>query len=66
LRDGLYHSVNLVYIRLMRDLVRFHVARLPYDTEVLLNQTDDPLRVKMLNEIADTESRQVLFNSYKN
>src|SRR4029079_12217051 len=65
LRDGRYHSVNLVYIRLMRDLVRFHMARLTYDTETVLNQTDDPLRIKMLNEIADSESRQVLFDAYK-
>ncbi len=31
LRDGLAQSVNLVYIRLMRDIVHFHEARLTYD-----------------------------------
>jgi membrane peptidoglycan carboxypeptidase len=65
LRDGLYHSVNLVYIRLMRDLVRFHQARLPYNADIVLNQPDDPIRLKMLHEIAEKESRQVLFESYQ-
>jgi len=65
LRDGLYHSVNLVYIRLMRDLVRFHEARLPYDADGVLNQPDNPVRLRMLHEIADKEAREVLFASFR-
>jgi membrane peptidoglycan carboxypeptidase len=65
LRDGLAHSVNLVYIRLMRDLVRFHEARLPYDIETILNDPDDATRIKMLNEMADKESVHFLFESFK-
>jgi membrane peptidoglycan carboxypeptidase len=65
LRDGLAHSVNLVYIRLMRDLVRFHEARLPYNPDAILDDADNPVRLKMLNEIADKESEHVLFESFK-
>jgi membrane peptidoglycan carboxypeptidase len=65
LRDGLAHSVNLVYIRLMRDLVRFHEARLPYNTDTILNDPDDATRLKMLSEIADKESQHVLFEAFK-
>jgi cell division protein FtsI/penicillin-binding protein 2 len=65
LRDGLYHSVNLVYIRLMRDLVRFHEARLHYDADGVLNQPDNPVRLRMLHEIADKEARDVLFASFQ-
>jgi membrane peptidoglycan carboxypeptidase len=65
LRDGLAHSVNLVYIRLMRDLVRFHEARLPYNAETILNDPDDPVRQRMLSEIADKESQHVLYEVFK-
>ena len=65
LREGFYHSVNLVYIRLLRDLVRFHEARLPYDTDAVLNQVDDPVRAQMLTEIADKESREALFAAFQ-
>jgi membrane peptidoglycan carboxypeptidase len=65
LRDGLAHSVNLVYIRLMRDLVRFHEARLAYNPNTILNDTDDPVRLQMLGEIADKESQHILFEAFK-
>src|SRR5438094_2626046 len=64
LRDGLAHSVNLVYVRLMRDLVRFHEARLPYNAEAVLNDAENPVRLRMLSEVADQESRHVLFDAY--
>lgn len=65
LREGLQHSVNLVYIRLMRDLVRFHEARLPYDADAVLSGSNQLRRKKMLEEIADAESRQFLLAAYK-
>src|SRR5262249_52278941 len=43
LREGLQRSVNLVYIRLMRDIVRYHQARLPYDASAVLNDFDNPV-----------------------
>src|SRR5215471_16930125 len=65
LRDGLAQSVNLVYIRLMRDVVRFHEARLSYDPDTILNDPDDPTRLRMLKEIADKESQHFLFQAFK-
>jgi membrane peptidoglycan carboxypeptidase len=65
LRDGLKHSVNLVYVRLMRDLVRFHEARLPYSREAVLNDPLDPMRIALLKEIAEQESQTQLRQSYE-
>lgn len=65
LREGLAKSVNLVYIRLMRDLVRFHEARLPYNPDTIMNDPDDPTRQKMLSVMADKESQHFLFESWK-
>src|ERR1051326_1462646 len=65
LREGLAKSVNLVYIRLMRDIVRFHEARLSYDTNAVLNDPNNPTRQQMLKEIADKESQHFLFEAYE-
>jgi len=65
LRQGLYHSVNLVFIRLIRDLVRFHQARLPYDTDAVLAQDDSAVRIQMLTEISDKETRAALYDAYR-
>jgi membrane peptidoglycan carboxypeptidase len=64
-RDGLRNSVNLVFVRLMRDLVRYHRARLDYDADALLKDPSDPNRQRILNEMADDEARQVLFRTYR-
>jgi len=64
-RDATVHSVNLSYVRLMRDLVRYYQSRLPYDTDAILANADDPMRHRLLQEIADEESRFFLFQAYK-
>jgi membrane peptidoglycan carboxypeptidase len=64
-QDGLIHSVNLVYIRLMRDLVRFHEARLHYDAQAVLSDPDDPVRRGLLEDIAATEAREALARAYR-
>jgi membrane peptidoglycan carboxypeptidase len=65
IREATKHSVNLAYIRLMRDLVRYYEARLPYDTKALLSDIDNPIRRKLLQGIADEESRHFLYQAYK-
>ena len=65
LREALRHSTNLVFIRLMRDLVRFHRARLPYDVDAVLHDPADPTRKRMLEEIGDGEARQALRSAYR-
>ena len=58
LRAALVHSTNLVFIRLMRDIVRFHEARLPYDADAVMDDVDFPARKQLLREIAAQESRR--------
>ncbi len=65
LREALRHSTNLVFIRLMRDLVRFHRARLPYDVDAVLHDPADPTRKRMLEEIGAGEARQALRSAYR-
>ena len=65
LRDAFRNSVNLVFIRLMRDLVSYHRARLTYDSADVLENPANPERQKMLQEIAEEESRQVLRRAYQ-
>ena len=64
-REGLRQSTNLVFVRLMRDLVRYHRARLDYDAEALLKTAAHPDRRRMLADIGDDEGRQVLFKTYR-
>jgi len=64
-REATYRSVNLPLIRLMRDLVRYHRARLPYDAKALIKNPKDRQRRKFLEEIADKESRKALWRYYK-
>jgi membrane peptidoglycan carboxypeptidase len=65
IRDATALSVNLVYVRLMRDLARFYEARLPYDTQSVLSDLHHPLKQKMLQEIADDESRHFLSQAFQ-
>jgi len=60
LYDGLRNSVNLVFIRLMRDLVYYHMARLDVDTKAIMEDQENPERKKLLEQIADNESREFL------
>jgi membrane peptidoglycan carboxypeptidase len=64
-REATALSVNLSYIRLMRDLVRYYQARLPYNIDEVLSDTENPTRHKLLQEIADEESKYFLYQSYK-
>jgi membrane peptidoglycan carboxypeptidase len=64
-KEAFTRSTNLAFIRLMRDLVRFHEARLPYDVETILEDPDHPLRPEMLREVADEEARQILARAYR-
>jgi membrane peptidoglycan carboxypeptidase len=63
-REATMRSVNLVYIRLMRDLVRYYQARLPYNTDEILANPDNPTRHRMLQGIADEESKHFLYQAF--
>jgi len=57
-REAFIHSTNLVFIRLMRDIVEFHEARLPYDANAVMSDVDFPARQQLLREIAAKEARK--------
>ncbi len=66
LHDAFRNSTNLVFIRLMRDLVSYHRARLPYNSQDVLENATNADRQQMLTEIAEEESRSVMHRAYQN
>src|SRR5207247_5498090 len=56
-REATQHSTNLVYVRIMRDLARYHEARLSYDADAVLSDPDNPVRRQMLFDIAEDETK---------
>ncbi|MCP4113635.1 MAG: glycosyl transferase family 51 [Desulfobacteraceae bacterium] len=62
--EATIRSVNLIYIRLMRDIVRFHKARLPYEINKVLADQKNPQRRQLLEEIADDEAKLHLRRYY--
>ncbi|NWG12545.1 MAG: transglycosylase domain-containing protein [Acidobacteria bacterium] len=62
-REGLVRSVNLVFIRLMRDLVLFHRSRLPYDAEAVLKEPGHPERRPLLEQATEAEARHFLLEA---
>jgi len=67
-RHAFARSTNLVFIRLMRDLVDFHRARLPYDAQAVLADLNNPVRLRLLEEAVNAESQLMLkrfYNRYR-
>ena len=56
-RDGLRNSVNLVFIRLMRDIVHHYMFLTPGSSARLLQDADDPRRADYLARFADREGQ---------
>ncbi len=68
-RDALKASTNLVFVRLMRDVVRYYMFQLPGSSAALLHDSDDPRRAEYLARFADREGREFLgrfYAKYKN
>ncbi|WLI89970.1 transglycosylase domain-containing protein [Massilia sp. R2A-15] len=68
LRQALRNSTNLVFVRMMRDVVRYYMFQLPGSSAALLADSDDPRRAEYLARFADREGREFLgkfFNKYK-
>ena len=58
--DGLRQSVNLVFIRLMRDIVRHYMFLTPGSSATLLQDAEDPRRAAYLERFADREGQVFL------
>ena len=59
-REGLRNSVNLVFIRLMRDIVQHAMFQTPGSLAKLLQDGDDPRRTDYLARFADREGQAFL------
>ncbi|GAB3440107.1 transglycosylase domain-containing protein [Massilia solisilvae] len=67
-RQALQNSTNLVFVRLMRDVVRYYMFQLPGSSAQLLADADDPRRAEYLARFADREGQTFLakfWNKYK-
>jgi len=60
LRVAFQHSVNLVYIRLMRELTQYYTAELDFDQKAILADSDHPKRKAVLEAAMDNEARDDL------
>jgi len=54
-RQALRNSVNLVFIRMMRDLVEFHIADGPVSKAMVFDSGDTPARRQYLEKFAENE-----------
>ena len=63
-REAFHHSVNLVFIRLMRDLVQYHTLAIPGSTAMVLKDPLSPIRRQYLQKFAQQEGRIFLFRFY--
>lgn len=63
-REAFRNSVNLVFIRMMRDIVRYHVAQNPAASG-LFDDPADPRRREYLERFADREGRTFLIGFYR-
>lgn len=62
-REGFRRSVNLVFIRLMRDIVHYYMYRTPGASAKILADMQDPARQAYLARFADQEG-QVFLNRF--
>ncbi|MCB1955777.1 MAG: transglycosylase domain-containing protein [Rhodocyclaceae bacterium] len=58
--EALQASLNLPFVRLMREIVRYETMRIPGSTARLLADSEDPRRALYLAKFADREGRTFL------
>lgn len=65
LKDALRESINLPFIRLMRDIVRYVTYQQPFNREPLLKDDSDPRRQEYLSRFADREGTNYMMRFWK-
>jgi membrane peptidoglycan carboxypeptidase len=65
IREGTQRSVNLLYIRLMRDVVHYYMDQSSGDSAALLDDQNDPRRMGYLHRFADHEGQTFLGAFYR-
>ena len=63
-REALRRSTNLVFVRLMRDVVKYYSFQMPGSSQTLLTDSDDPRRAAYLARFADKEGKEFLYRFY--
>lgn len=63
--EAFQKSVNLVFIRLMRDLVSYHTFREAGVSPTILEDENDPARSRYLSRFADWEGKEFLGRFWK-
>jgi len=63
-RDATRNSVNLVYVRLMRDVVRYYMLHIPGSSARILKDKDNPQRAAYLRLFADKEGKEFINRFY--
>jgi membrane peptidoglycan carboxypeptidase len=63
-REATLNSVNLVYIRLMRDIVRYHMLHIQGSSAKILKDVDHPDREAYLKRFADKEGTEFINRFY--
>jgi len=64
-REGFRHSVNLVFIRLMRDIVEHYLYKEPESLARVMEDPEDPDRPAYLSRFADREGSEFIRRFYK-
>ncbi len=64
-REGIRNSVNLVFIRLMRDVVRYYMFHVPGSTALVLQDAKSPARRAYLERFAAQEGGIFLTRFYR-
>ncbi|HPD60539.1 MAG TPA: transglycosylase domain-containing protein [Thermodesulfobacteriota bacterium] len=65
IEEGLCQSVNLVFIRLLKEVVDYYIAELGYDEKGLLADPNHPGRIPLLKEAAELEAIDFLKKFYR-
>lgn len=64
-RDATRNSVNLVFIRIMRDIERYYMFNMPGSSANILRDVRDPNRKHYLQRFADKEGKEFISRFYQ-
>ena len=63
--DAFKHSVNLSFVRILRDIANHYTAESGIDTKRLLDEEDTPEREAYLRRFADADGKRFMWRYYK-
>lgn len=63
-KDAFHHSVNLSFIRIMRDIVAYTESQKMHIDPAIYTDPDNPQRIKYLQQFADMEGRGFMWKFY--